>query len=65
MLLSEERISTVEAILGIINGMVGSLVLLLPVYALTAGYVAAFLSILITGLSCAFSSWIYFQHLGE
>lgn len=51
--------------LGVINGMVGSLVLLLPVLALQAGYITSLIGIIITGASCAFSSWIYFQHLGD
>lgn len=51
--------------LGVINGMVGSLVLLLPVLALQAGYITSLIGIIISGASCAFSSWIYFQHLGD
>jgi hypothetical protein len=45
--------------------MVGSTVLILPVLALQAGYISTIFSIIITGISCAFSSWIYIQHLGE
>ena len=45
--------------------MVGTLILILPVYAIDAGYASSFLSILISGCCCAFSSWIYLQHLGE
>lgn len=51
--------------LGVINGMVGSLVLLLPVIAMQAGYITSPIVIIIAGASCAFSSWIYFQHLGD
>jgi amino acid permease len=65
LLESEEKISSWQAVAGIINGMVGCLILGLPVLTLYSGYVSAFILIIVTGLFCAFSSWIYFQHLGE
>ena len=45
--------------------MVGSLMLGLPVLTLYSGYASTFILIIVTGLFCAFSSWIYFQHLGD
>lgn len=65
LLESEEKISGWQAVAGIINGMVGSLILGLPVLSLYSGYASTFILIIVTGLFCAFSSWIYFQHLGD
>ena len=51
--------------MGVINGMIGSLLFLLPYLSLQAGYAASFIAIVISGAASAFSSWIYLQHLGE
>jgi predicted MFS family arabinose efflux permease len=65
LLESEEKISGWQAVAGIINGMVGSLILGLPVLSLYSGYASTFILIIVTGLFCALSSWIYFQHIGD
>jgi hypothetical protein len=50
---------------GIINGMIGSIALLLPQLALRAGYITTLIVILVFGCAMAFSSWIYSLHLGD
>jgi amino acid permease len=55
----------VGAVLGLINGMVGSLIIFLPVLALSSGYAASAIIITVSGFSFVASSWLYLQHLGE
>lgn len=45
--------------------MIGSLILLLPVLALQAGYITSFIVIIVSGIFSYFSCYLYLQHLGE
>ena len=54
-----------EAVAGIINGMIGSIALMLPTFAIGAGYIGTAIAIVSAGLFCSFSSWIYSLHMGD
>lgn len=61
----EEKISPLVAFFALLNGMIGSLILLLPVLTLDGGYMAALLNILATGTVSFLCCYIYLIHLGE
>lgn len=50
---------------GIINGMIGSIALLLPVEALKSGYIETVIAIISASFFCSISSWIYSLHMGD
>ena len=53
------------AIIGMVNGMIGGLILLLPVYALSAGYIVTLLVIFMTCVFSYYSCYICLIHLGD
>lgn len=53
------------AIIGMVNGMIGGLILLLPVYALDAGYVVTLAVVFITCLFSYYSCYICIIHMGD
>ena len=52
-------------VIGLVNGMIGGLILLLPVYALDAGYVTTFIVILFTGIFSYYSCYLCVLHMGD
>jgi len=60
-----EQISSSIAIFGLVNGMIGTLVLILPILALHAGYISTLFIIIITGFFSYFSCYLYLKHLGD
>ena len=53
------------AVLCIVNGMIGGLILLLPVMALEAGWLLTLIVVLITGLMSYYSCYICLMHTGS
>ena len=60
-----EQLSAPMVILGMVNGMIGGLILLLPVFALDAGYVLTLIVILITGGFSYYSCYLCIIHMGD
>ena len=53
------------AIVGMVNGMIGGLILLLPVYALDAGYVLTLIVIMVTCVFSYYSCYLCLIHMGD
>ena len=53
------------AVLCIVNGMIGGLILILPVMALEAGWLLTLLTLLITGFVSYYSSFLCVLHTGN
>jgi len=53
------------AIVGMVNGMIGGLILLLPVYALDAGYILTLIIIFITCVFSYYSCYLCLIHMGD
>ena len=58
----EEVLSTPMTVVAMVNGMIGGLILILPILALDAGYILTFLVILITGFFSWFSCYLCVKH---
>jgi hypothetical protein len=52
-------------VVGMVNGMIGGLILILPVLALNAGYLLSFIVILLTGLFSYYSCYLCVIHMGD
>lgn len=52
-------------VVGMVNGMIGGLILILPVLALNAGYILSFIVILLTGLFSYYSCYLCVTHMGD
>ena len=52
-------------ILGMVNGMIGGLILILPVYALQAGWVITLIVIFITCVFSFYSCYLCIIHMGD
>jgi amino acid permease len=61
----DEKLSPQMAVLGMVNGMIGGLILILPVYALNAGYVLSLIVILFTCAFSYFSCYLCVIHMGD
>ena len=58
-------LSTPLTVIGMVNGMIGGLILILPVDALQAGYAFTILVILVTGGFSFYSCYLCVIHLGD
>jgi amino acid permease len=61
----DEKLSSPLTVLGMVNGMIGGLILILPVYALKAGYILTFLVILVTCIFSYYSCYLCIIHMGK
>ena len=61
----EEKLSAPMAIIGMVNGMIGGLILLLPVYALDAGYILTLIVIFVTCVFSYYSCYLCLIHMGD
>ncbi len=61
----DEVLSTPMTILGMVNGMIGGLILILPVYALHAGYILTMIIIFVTCVFSYYSCYLCIIHLGD
>jgi amino acid permease len=52
-------------VVGMVNGMIGGLILILPVLALGAGYILTFIVILVTGIFSLYSCYLCVVHMGD
>lgn len=52
-------------VVGMVNGMIGGLILLLPVYALNAGYILTLIVIGFTGIFSFYSCYLCVTHMGD
>jgi len=52
-------------IVGMVNGMIGGLILILPVLALDAGYVLTLIVIFVTGIFSFYSCYLCVIHMGD
>jgi amino acid permease len=55
----------VKTVIGLVNGMIGGLILILPVLALNAGYILSFMVILLTGIFSLYSCYLCVIHMGD
>lgn len=55
----------IVAAIALINGMVGSTILVIPILTLTTGTFISFVVILLTGFLSFYSCYLYIQHLGN
>lgn len=62
---SDETLSPLMAVVGMVNGMIGGLILLLPVLAFDAGYVLTFIVIFLTGAFSLYSCYLCVIHMGD
>ena len=60
-----EHISGPMAILCIVNGMIGGLILILPVMALESGWLLTLIVVLITGFISYYSCYLCLMHTGN
>ena len=60
-----EKLSGPMIVLSLTNGMIGGLILILPVMALNAGYVVTTLICLATGIFSFYSSYLCVKHMGD
>jgi amino acid permease len=58
-------LSSPLTVVGMVNGMIGGLILILPVDALNAGYIFTLIVILITGAFSFYSCYLCVIHLGD
>ena len=61
----KENINMPTAVVGIINGMIGGTILVLPVLTRSGGWVLTLITIVITGAASFFSCYIAVIHLGD
>lgn len=52
-------------VVGMVNGMIGGLILILPVLALDAGYILTFIVIFLTGIFSLYSCYLCVIHMGD
>ena len=60
-----EKLSGPMIVLSLTNGMIGGLILILPVMALDAGYVVTIAICLATGMYSFYSSYLCVRHMGD
>jgi amino acid permease len=61
----DEVLSPTMTVVGMVNGMIGGLILILPVMALNAGYILTFIVLLVTGLFSFYSCYLCVIHMGD
>lgn len=59
------KMSPFLAIIALINGMIGGLMLVLPLLVIQTGTVLSFIIILITGFLSYYSCFLYLRHQGD
>ncbi len=52
-------------VVGMVNGMIGGLILILPLLALGAGYILSFIVLFITGILSFYSCYLCVIHMGD
>lgn len=62
---NKEILNAPMTIVAMVNGMIGGLILLLPVFALNAGYLLTLIVILFTGIFSYYSCYLCLLHLGD
>lgn len=60
----DEKLSSPMTVIGMVNGMIGGLILILPVYALQAGYILTLIVIFATGIFSYYSCYLCIIHMG-
>jgi amino acid permease len=61
----KEVLNAPMTVLGMVNGMIGGLILLLPVYTLEAGYLLSLIVIVFTGVFSLYSCYLCVIHMGD
>lgn len=59
------RMNPTVAVIAMINGMIGGLILVLPILAMEAGYILSPIVIVITGFFSFYSCYLCIIHLGS
>lgn len=59
------KMKPIVAILALLNGMIGGLMVILPILVLQTGSLLSFIVILITGFLSFYSCYLYIQHMGD
>lgn len=59
------KMKPIVAVIALLNGMIGGVMLVLPILILKAGTVLSFIIILVTGFLSFYSCYLYIQHLGD
>jgi len=62
---NDETLSSPMTVVGMVNGMIGGLILILPVLAFDAGYILTFIVILVTGIFSYYSCYLCVEHMGD
>lgn len=62
--ITKEMISAPMTVIGLINGMIGGVILVLPLLALEAGTVVTAIVIIVSGMFSYYSSMLCVKHLG-
>lgn len=62
-----ETLSSPMVVIGMVNGMIGGLILILPVYALNAGYILSAIVLALTGIFSYYyySCYLCVIHMGD
>lgn len=53
------------AIVALVNGMIGGVILVLPILALNTGYIYSLIIILVSGFFSFYSCFLYIEHLSS
>lgn len=61
----KETLNAPMTVVGMVNGMIGGLILILPVYTLQAGYLLSLIVILFTGIFSFYSCYLCVIHMGD
>ena len=61
----KEVLSPPMTVVGMVNGMIGGLILLLPIYALQSGYISTLIIIFLTGVFSYYSCYLCVIHMGD
>lgn len=59
------KMRPIVAIIALLNGMIGGVMLVLPILVMKTGSLLSFIIILVTGFLSFYSCYLYIQHLGD
>jgi amino acid permease len=60
-----ENISNGETVIGLLNGMIGGTILVLPILGLRAGYISILLICAVMGAISCYTAYLIILHLGK
>jgi len=60
-----ESITNIFTVLGLVNGMMGGTILVLPIIGLASGYISSLLGCFIMGIISCYTVYIIVLHIGK